>query len=244
MFKFIIGGRRRAGMTTADYEAYTKRVHGGKVLAQPEPSILRYVQTHIVDAAYGTMADGWTSAPDFDSMTELWFEDAAAMQRELASDHYRNVVKLDEAGFADPGRIVVLAVTEEEQPIKQRLNGDLKVMRFLRRKPEVSAEEFLSAWRNETARLADLPGLSDKTCRVVRNVALAQARENIAGDFIHGTPVNVYDGVENFWFDGPEDMSGLNAYRDAIESSPLNKFLDRSAEMLLMGRESLIIPLG
>lgn len=243
MFKFIIGGRRRAGMTKQDYNTYVQRIHGAKTLAQPEPSIIRYVQTHIVDAAYGTSGAGWHPAPDFDSMTELWFEDAAAMQRELASDHYLNVVKPDEVGFADPGRIVVMGVSEEEQAVSIRLNGSLKVMRFLRRAVGMSREDFFAAWRTETTRLAALPGLGEKACRMVRNLALGEASEAVADDFVQGTPLNVYDGVENIWFDGLHDVTGLAAYRAAIAASPFDHFLDRTAEMLLIGQERLIIPL-
>lgn len=243
MFKFIIGGRRRAGMTKSDYNIYVRRIHGGKTLAQPEPSIIKYVQTHIFDSAYGTNEAGWHPAPDFDSITELWFEDAAAMQRELASDHYINVVKPDEAGFADPSRIVVMGVSEEEQAVSTRLNGSLKVMRFLRRAAGTTSEDFFAAWRDESARLMGFSELGQKTCRMVRNLALAQANKAVADDFIHGTPLNVYDGVENIWFDGLEDMSGLTAYRAAIAASPFDRFLDRSAEMLLIGQECQIIPL-
>ncbi len=80
MFKFMIGARRRPGITRAQFSVHYQQIHGGKVLADPERYVERYVQNHVRDGANGQQADG-SQLADLDAVSEIWFEDASAMQR-------------------------------------------------------------------------------------------------------------------------------------------------------------------
>jgi EthD domain len=247
MFKFIIGGRRRAGMTHRDYSRYAQVVHGGSVIASKSPRIERYMQSHVMDAAYGTEQSGWHSAPDFDSFSELWFADAAAMQAELASEAYQALVKPDEPHFTDSGRILVMGSRDEEQSVTAPRNGRVKIMRFLKRANGIGAEQFTDAWRKESMRIADHPDLRAALCRFVRSHALpgaAQAVGSADEQFVRGTPVNVYDGLESLWFPAFDDIDVFDLYRNVIDESScyLDEMLDRRAEIIVLAEERQILP--
>jgi hypothetical protein len=247
MFKFIIGGRRRAGMTHRDYSRYAQVVHGGSVIASESPRIERYIQSHVLDAAYGTEQSGWHPAPDFDSFSELWFADAAAMQAELASEAYQVRVKPDEPHFTDSGRILLMGSRDEEQPVTNIGNGRLKIMRFLKRLNGISAEQFTDAWRKESTRIAEHPVLRATVCRFVRSHAIASAALAVGQadeQFVRGTPINVYDGLESAWFPAFDDIEVFDLYRNVINErgSYLKEMLDRRAEIIVLAEERQILP--
>jgi EthD domain len=247
MFKFVIGGRRRAGMTHREYSRYAQVVHGGSVIASASPRIERYIQSHVLDAAYGTEQSGWHPAPDFDSFSELWFADAAAMQAELASEAYQTRVKPDEPHFTDAGRILVMGCREEEQPVTTLRNGRLKIMRFMKRVNGISAEQFTDAWRKETARIAEHPVIGAALCRFVRSHAITSAAQAVGQadeQFVRGTPVNVYDALESAWFPAFDDIDVFDLYRNVIKErdSYLKEILDRRAEIILLAEERQILP--
>ena len=247
MFKFIIGGRRRAGMTHRDYSQYAQLGHGGIVVSSPSKRIDLYIQSHVIDAAYGTEQAGWYPGADFDSFSELWFADPASMQQELASDYYQSKIKPDEPRFTDSGRILVLGSQEEEQPVAAPRNGLLKVMRFLKRANGVSYSQFGDAWRRETARIASHPALVDPLCRYVRSHALEGAATAVGGadeQFVRGTPINVYDGVESLWFAAFDDLSIFNIYRKAVNeaNSHIGELLDHRADIVALTEERQILP--
>lgn len=244
MFKFIIGGRRRPGMTHREYLRYAQVQHGGKVMAEPNMSLRQYRQNHILDSASGTREHGCPSLPDFDSFSELWFDDAAGMQAAISSEYYQNIIKPDEPEFTDDHRILVMATEEFEIDVKARRNGRLKLMRFLRRAADVSYDAFLQAWVDDTQRLVLNPHLTDRICRVIHSRAISDGGQHVRSDFVRGTHVNVYDGVESIWFDSLDDVDAIDRYRSALEEpgSKLVPLTDRNAELLIVAEEWQIVP--
>ncbi len=126
----------------------------------------------------------------------------------------------------------------------QPRNGLLKLMRFLRRREGVSREEFADAWRRETARLAADPVLGTRIRRLTRNHALPGAADEVQENFVLGTAINVYDGVESVWFDAPSELHWLERYREesAGEPSVLYGLQNHAADIHLIVEEREIIP--
>ncbi|MDO7837312.1 EthD domain-containing protein [Sphingobium sp. HBC34] len=244
MFKFMIAGRRHAGFTRLEFSRYYQRVHGGKVLADPDNYVDRYTQNHVIDCCNALQDDG-SQLPEVDGVSELWFADAATMQRATSTPHYKSVIQPDETVFTDAARVIVVACAEEEQDVSSPRNGRLKAMRYLRRRAGVTQQAFFEAWRAETARLAAHPVLASRICRLVRNHALPGGEKEVDESFVRGAAINVYDGIESIWFDGAADTDLVSAYRAAVaeEASLIAGLLDPRADLFVVAEERQILPL-
>ena len=81
MIKSISLLTRKAGMTHAQFVRHWTDVHAPLALAVP--GLRRYVQSHIVEER--RRPDIPATDVEIDGIAELWYEDAAAMARAMAS---------------------------------------------------------------------------------------------------------------------------------------------------------------
>jgi len=243
MLKLIIGGRRRAGMTHRDYLNYAQHVHGGTVAHNP--GFMRsYIQNHVLDAVYGSRGEGWTPGPDFDSLSEITFPDAAAFARSIANPYYRETIQPDEQNFVCHSAIILLATRVEEVTATTPGDAPIKVMRFLASNGAASAETFDAAWSQEMARIADHPTLGSLIRRMTRSISIAGEPDGkLPANFVANAPLSPYAGVESLWFDGNARCSAIEAYRAIIEEpgSHLAGMLDRRKEALFIVEECTIV---
>lgn len=93
---------RKDGMSPPDFHAHWEKVHGPLVAKQPQ--IRRYVQSHTLMSEY---ADG--QAPDFDGVTEVWFENTAAMREAVAAPLWAEVLE-DEENFVPKNTPFILSI--------------------------------------------------------------------------------------------------------------------------------------
>lgn len=96
--------RRKAGMARDEALRYWQEVHGPLAASAPGPR--RYVQSTVSPATPGQ------DAPPFDGVAQIWFDDAAALQRLLASPIFRESVKPDEGNFVSVDSAFTLATRE------------------------------------------------------------------------------------------------------------------------------------
>lgn len=248
MIKLMIASRRRAGMSRQEYHRYYQKVHAAKILAGP-PELLadmnRYVQNEVLDGVYGVPATKLLPLADFDSVSEITFPDPAAASRSVEYPYYRTVIQPDEPNFADETSLVVMMVAEEGEAVPRPRNGELKVMHFLHAAPGVDRPDFFAAWRDRSARMLQSSGLSDRIGRYVRNHALP-VPANASGDNFGGTPVNVYGGVANLWFDRLDDRSGVRDYLTAFEQAfpPGDSVVDHERSFVLIARDLRALPIA
>lgn len=243
MLKMIIGGRRRAGMTHADYAHYLQVRHGA--IVRHDPGALRaYEQNHVLDSAHGTRAAGWNPAPDFDSFSELSFADFAGFQSSVQEPYYRAVIQPDELNFVTHDALILMATRAIDQGVAQPAHGRIKTLRFLASNGTASAAVLRSAWAAETQRLATHPDLVPVLRGLQRNENLKDIDGSLPAGFVNNAPLSDFFGVEIAWFDRPDDRSGIAHYRAAIEasSSPLAGLLDRRAELLIIAEPVRILP--
>ena len=80
MVKTIFQLKRKPGMSLADFRKYWIEVHGPIVCKLP--GLRRYVQCHLVDAAYNY------AEPKWDGVAQLWVDDTTALQQMLASREF------------------------------------------------------------------------------------------------------------------------------------------------------------
>ena len=109
MIKLMINVVRKAGMAHEEFADYWRNKHGPLVKSVPEFTryIRKYIQCHL--AAGGTPLG---AANVFDGVAELWFDNAADMERAFSEPRYLEIVRPDELKFADLPKCVSL-ITEE-----------------------------------------------------------------------------------------------------------------------------------
>lgn len=115
MIKVIATLKRRPGMTPEEFSKYYFEHHAplARRVIPPEVAsgIRRYVQNHAIRLGRGA------SEPPFDCITEIGFDDLAALQRWRAwyEGPDGQVLRNDERNFMDVGARIVV-VTEERVP--------------------------------------------------------------------------------------------------------------------------------
>ena len=94
MTKVLVALHKRADMSRDDFRRHWRSVHGPIALAMP--GLRKYVQNHAI-------ADG---AP-FDGLAEMWFDDAAAMQKALTSEAAQRAAA-DSANFLERTQLIMV----------------------------------------------------------------------------------------------------------------------------------------
>ncbi len=114
MVKFVACARRKAGMTTAEFQDYWKNRHGPLVRSVPEfwGYVRRYVQGH-------TLSDpvpGFPPQDDapFDGIAELWFDSVEDIGRAFSHPRYLELIRPDELKFVDFASSRVFIVEDVE----------------------------------------------------------------------------------------------------------------------------------
>jgi uncharacterized protein (TIGR02118 family) len=91
--KLIFQLKRKPGWSLADGRKYWIDVHGP--IVKKLPGLRRYVQSHLVDAAYAF------AEPKWDGVAQLWVDDAEAMQKLLGAKEFKEGAWLDGEKFLD-----------------------------------------------------------------------------------------------------------------------------------------------
>lgn len=110
MIKLMIMVRRNPAMTHQEFRDHLSQKHS-RLVRDCEASA-RYVRKYV--QSYRTREQ--LGASDFDGAAELWFDNAQDMQLFFSDPEYLEIVRPDEARFADLENCVFL-VTEEAQII-------------------------------------------------------------------------------------------------------------------------------
>jgi hypothetical protein len=88
--------------------------------------------------------------------------------------------------------------------------GGVKLIHFLKRKPDMAPEEFNRRWRERHA-----PAILEATRgqglirKYVQNTQLEFERSFFKGTLFEHGGVNAYAGVEEFWFESLDDLARL-----------------------------------
>ncbi len=98
MIKFTILLRRHPSLSHEAFVAYHRKQHAPLFCGLPEvrQHVRRYVQCHTLPLSLPGLPP-----VGFDGITELWFDDAEALQAVFTSPRYMEVIRPDEAKFLD-----------------------------------------------------------------------------------------------------------------------------------------------
>ena len=115
----------------------------------------------------------------------------------------------------------------------------IKMTILLRRKPEMTHEEFVSYHRNNHASLF-------RSLKEVKQHVRRYVQSHATGEHLPGLPDNRIDGSTELWFDDLEGLAGVfhsPEYMATIRPDE-EKFLDLHACEFLLGTEHEVIPLA
>lgn len=98
MIKFTILLLRRSGMTHEEFVSYHKNVHAPLFASLPEVKInvRKYVQCHVLPLTIPGLPP-----PQYDGITELWFDDVDSIGKVFHADRYLELIRPDEERFLD-----------------------------------------------------------------------------------------------------------------------------------------------
>lgn len=110
MIKLVYCFSRRPDLTPEEFRRYWRDVHGP--LGARIPGLRRLVQSCMVHIP------GDVRGPDFDGMSELWFDDASSLLAARQSPAWK-ASSADEANFIDATRVAYLVTEERDVPLSQ-----------------------------------------------------------------------------------------------------------------------------
>ncbi|MBN8939652.1 MAG: EthD family reductase [Rhizobiales bacterium] len=184
--------RRKADLTDTDFAAHWR--DAGPSLATRLPGLHGYLQHRVTDP-------GPRGAWNIDGISELQFSDADTMRAAVASDAF-TAVTTTTAQFLDRFDIVVCE-KHPAIPLAAGAGPMVKRMSILRRRPEVSAEEFRREWLGRHAELVRTwPNLLGYT----QNLVIARHSAGVNDASHDDIPV---DGVVELWFRSKEDAAAV-----------------------------------
>jgi uncharacterized protein (TIGR02118 family) len=189
--------KRRSDLTPAQFKDYWLERHAPLERRAVEAGVLRKV---VATFATGEVAAGGKESP-FDGMVALYCDDAD-QARALFSRPEMASLREDAKNFADVSRIPVDIVAEEtlvcEKPEATRLvkaQGQLKIVRTVYRRRDLTQAQFKDYWLKNHARLEENVVATTPMQRIVATFALPQA----------ATPPDV-DGIAELYFGGVDDI--------------------------------------
>lgn len=109
MIKFTILLVRKPELTHAQFVAYHQTAHAALFTSIPvvQQTVRRYVQQHAIAAQLPGMPP-----PQYDGITELWFDDVEALARCFSDSEYLARVRPDEESFLDLHACAFVVSTE------------------------------------------------------------------------------------------------------------------------------------
>ena len=236
MIKVIATTRRKPGMTRSEYFDYIEHTHGAMARAQPL-TIKRYVQNHVFDSVYGQASDPtYQVVMPRDSVTELLFDDMAALGQCFGHPYVKEKVGPDGRNFADLSTSLSVITREHVLTPPPGEGGFIKAMHFIRKEAGVKQQEFealCSEAHERAARTQQQP-----VAGLVRDILLPEGAEILKYFGGDGTPP--YETVVSLYFrDQADAIARCRAYQHEFEDQA--DFMDRSKSFLLLAREVRII---
>ena len=216
MLKQMIAVRRRPGFTHQECLDYVEHIHGDLARAIPVGP-LRYVQSHVFDAAFGAKTTAeYQQVFGRDFVTELFFESAEAMQAVGESEYVLNVMRPDERMFNDFPSVVLGTMSEIEVPVPHAGPAAVKVIHYLKKADESMADAaFQKCLTTAHATvLARLPQVAAALRRYVLSCPILSI--GTEAKYFGLSFGGVYEVVASMWFEDEAGLKEFRAYEQAL----------------------------
>jgi uncharacterized protein (TIGR02118 family) len=209
--------RKKPDWTPEQFRTYWRDRHGP--LVAQTPNLRSYWQNHVVDRLQRGIS--FARGPvDFDGFSQLWFDDVDQAHKAFSDGALAGAFMADERHFI--GELsIVSAVQRVVVPLpdagsRSRL---LKRISTLRRRDDISEDDFRREWKHHAGLVSRMPGVSAYRQNIITQ------RERVKGQPAPYEQLPL-DGIVELWFETPET---LNAAFD----SPQGKVTMAHAETFL-----------
>jgi hypothetical protein len=215
MMKFILAARRKPNDTQENYFYHWGIIHVALMITNPSTlrSFQRYAQHFSINNVSDDLLLHPRSSMAWDNMADHWLVSFDNLVSSVRSVDY--VKRMQPHNFGDHHFAVELTdgrVVFEEPGFK---SGGIKLIHFLRKRSDLSFEEFEARWKREHAAevLEALRPLGILR-KYVQNPRLPLDPATFKGTLFEAGGVGKHAGIEEFWFHNLEDLSRLR--NDAV----------------------------
>jgi len=194
--------RKKADWTAEQFSEYWRDVHGP--LAAQAPGLLEYwqnVATERLQRGIDYARGPW----DFDGFSQLWFDDAKQADHAFKESSLAADLIADENRFLGGLHILTaeqnVVIPVPEGKARSKL---LKRISTLKRRPDVSEEDFRREWKIHGEYVKKMPGVSAYRQNVV------VGRELVKGETCGWEDLPI-DGVVELWFEDTDKLAAAFA---------------------------------
>ena len=188
--------------TFEDFQAYWRDKHGP--LVAKIPNLREYWQNPVIDRLQRGI-DFARGPWNFDGFSQLWFDDAKQADVAFNSSPLSAALIADENHFLGGLHIITArqreVVAVPDAPVRKTL---LKRISTLRRRNDVSEEDFRREWKLHGEMVQEMPGVSGYRQNVVT------ARERVKGQPSAYSDLPI-DGIVELWFETPATLEAAFA---------------------------------
>jgi uncharacterized protein (TIGR02118 family) len=221
--------KRRADLSRAEMQHYWRNVHGPLVAGVENywNFTERYIQNHPLEIETDRVP-----LPQYDGVMETWQRERANPDLLFAdTPEYRQIMLPDEFNFLD--RSACISMVAEANPILEGPREGIKLLSFIKRRPDITQEQFVHHWRDIHAPLIEGPGgVASFFVRYVQHYVVPGTEKCIDGSpSPHG-----FSGVLELWFRSIEDMIACfesSGYLDRLKPDEVNFAIQGSVRFLL-----------
>ncbi len=207
---------RRPDLSEAEFERRWRDGHGS-LIQKRVPGLAGYLQNLIVDRSQKAI-EYKRGSVEVDGISQLFFSDLSAMRRSIDAQTLKALAD-DEAHFV--GDLILLTALQNTVVAPPTEGRFVKRMSFLRKRPEISFEEFQTQWFGLHATLVKrIPGLLG-----YRQNLVVDRRKNRFADDEDTTQIPI-DGVVELWFEDSEAIDrGFRSPRGETTMMHAEEFL-------------------
>jgi hypothetical protein len=207
MLKFMLAAQRQPQMTRERYFFEWGIIHVSLMLQTPTvmDSFRRYVQHYSIDGITNDMLLYPLSPKDWDNMADHVVDDYEAIGGPFKAQDYPN--RMQPHKFGSDSFAVELLDWETLYEEPGFYAGGVKLLHWLRKKPELSYEEFNARWREHGTKMVELSGGLIRKLVIDKHVPMDPAV--FKGTLFQFGNVGHYAGVEEIWLRSVNDVAKL-----------------------------------
>ena len=205
MIKFMLVSRRKPGDTQEKYFYEWGVIHVALMITTPSVmcTFRRYAQHFSVNGVDGQRLLYPLSDMAWDNFADHWLDKPEDNLVPFLSDDYMQ--RMHPHNFGDSNFIIEYARETFRDEVPGLEPGGVKLVHVVRSRPDLPADQFAVAWREQHA-AALLAAGATRPGRLVQNLHAEVDREDFAGTLFELAGVGGYAGIEELWFDDLESL--------------------------------------
>jgi hypothetical protein len=212
MQKFILAGRHPANGTQERYFYEWSIIHVALMVTNPATTSVfqRYAQHYTINGVSNDLLWFPLSPMGWDNMADHWLVSMEALGQSTKSVDY--VQRMQPHKFGGDEFCVELTDGRELYIEPGFRNGGVKLVHFLRKRPEYTEPQFDQRWKDQHAPLL-LEALKPLGVlrKYVQNPRLPFDPVHFKGTLFEKGGMGMHAGIEELWFNNLDDLARLRA---------------------------------